>query len=393
MDIDLAALRALERERGIALSVLIPAIEQALLLAYQRTEGAHRQARAELDRKTGHVVIWAREQYEVEVEPEPVVDQTDGQGESDDEAEEGPRPPATRREWGPEFDDTPTGFGRVAATTARQVIVQRLRDIEDEAVLGDFKGREGDIVSGVIQQSPDPRHVTVDFGTVEGIMPLAEQVPGEVYRHGSRIRTYVVSVKRGPRGPQILLSRTHPNLVRKLFALEVPEIADGTVEIAALAREAGHRSKVAVHSKVPGVNAKGACIGPMGARVRAVMNELQGEKIDIVDYSERPETFIAAALSPSRVNSVDIVDRQLRAARVVVPDYQLSLAIGREGQNARLAAKLTGWRIDIRSDTAPANAADAPTNAADASAGSADAADAADSDTGRGSQGPTADES
>lgn len=192
---------------------------------------------------------------------------------------------------------------------------------------------------------------------------------------------------------QILLSRTHPNLVRKLFALEVPEIADGTVEIAALAREAGHRSKVAVHSKVPGVNAKGACIGPMGARVRAVMNELQGEKIDIVDYSERPETFIAAALSPSRVNSVDIVDRQLRAARVVVPDYQLSLAIGREGQNARLAAKLTGWRIDIRSDTAPANAADAPTNAADASAGSADAADAADSDTGRGSQGPTADES
>jgi N utilization substance protein A len=209
-------------------------------------------------------------------------------------------------------------------------------------------------VAGVIQQSPDPRHVTVDFGSVEGILPLAEQVPGERYVHGERLRCYVVSVKRGPRGPQIGLSRTHPNLVRKLFALEVPEIADGSVQIAALAREAGHRTKIAVHSNVPGLNAKGACIGPMGARVRAVMTELHGEKIDIVDFSEDPQEFIAAALSPSRVQSVEIVDRQLRAARVVVPDYQLSLAIGKEGQNARLAAKLTGWRIDIRPDTAAA---------------------------------------
>jgi N utilization substance protein A len=170
----------------------------------------------------------------------------------------------------------------------------------------------------------------------------------------------VVSVRRGPKGPQIGLSRTHPNLVRKLFALEVPEIADGTVEIAALAREAGHRTKIAVHSTVPGVNAKGACIGPMGARVRAVMTELHGEKIDIVDWSEDPKVFVAAALSPSRVESVEIVDPQLRAARVVVPDYQLSLAIGKEGQNARLAAKLTGWRIDIRPDSAPAEAGGAP---------------------------------
>lgn len=352
MDIDLAALRALERERDISLDILIPAIEQAVLLAYQRTEGSYRHARAVLDRKSGHVVILAREEYEVELSEEELAAATEAARLAAEEAGEEPRPVRpTRRELGPEFDDTPTGFGRVAAATARQVILQRLRDIEDEAVLGDFRGREGDIVAGVIQQSPDPRHVTVDFGSVEGILPLAEQVPGEKYVHGARLRTYVVSVKRGPRGPQVMLSRTHPNLVRKLFALEVPEIADGTVEIAALAREAGHRSKVAVHSKVPGVNAKGACIGPMGARVRAVMTEMHGEKIDIVDFSQDPATFIASALSPSRVSSVEIVDAKAKAARVIVPDYQLSLAIGREGQNARLAAKLTGWRIDIRPDT------------------------------------------
>ncbi len=334
MDIDLAALRALERERDISLDQLIPAIEQAMLVAYHRTEGSFKQARVELDRKTGHVVVWAREEG-------PLIPAT----------EEGERP--TRGEPGPEFDDTPEGFGRVAAATARQVIVQRLRDLEDEAILGDFKGREGDIVSGVIQQSADPRNVLVDFGSVEGQLPAAEQVPGEVYRHGDRIRCYVVSVKRGLKGPQIGLSRTHPNLVRALFKLEVPEIADGTVEIAAMIREAGHRTKIAVRAKVPGVNAKGACIGPMGARVRAVMNELGGEKIDIVDYSEDPREFVAAALSPAKVLSVHVVDPQLRAARAIVPDDQLSLSIGKGGQNARLGAKLTGWRIDIKPDTAP----------------------------------------
>jgi N utilization substance protein A len=331
MDIDLAALRALERERDISLDVLIPAIEQALLVAYHRTEGSHRDARVELDRKTGHVIVWAREEGELL----PAV--------------EGER--AERSEPGPEFDDTPAGFGRIAASTARQVIVQRLRDLEDEAILGDFRGREGEVISGIIQQSQDPRNVLVDFGTVEGILPVSEQVPGEKYVHGERLRCFVVSVKRGPRGPQVSLSRTHPNLVRTLFKFEVPEIADGTVEIAALAREAGHRTKIAVHSRVPGVNAKGACIGPMGARVRAVMTELRGEKIDIVDYADDPAAFVAAALSPARVQSVEIVDATARAARVIVPDYQLSLAIGKEGQNARLAAKLTGWRIDIRPDT------------------------------------------
>ena len=335
MDIDLTALRSLERERDISLDVIIPAIEQAMLVAYHRTEGAQRIARVELERKNGHVTVWARE--------EGVLDPETGE----------------RSEPGPEFDDTPAGFGRIAASTARQVIVQRLRDIEDEAIMGDFHGREGDIITGVIQQSSDPRYVMVDFGQIEGSLPLAEQVPGEKYIHGERLRCFVVSVKRGQRGPQISLSRTHPNLVRKLFELEIPEVADGTVQIGALTREAGHRTKVAVHSKVPGVNAKGACIGPMGARVRAVMTELRGEKIDIVDYSDDPATFVAAALSPARVQSVEIVDLKARAARVVVPDYQQSLAIGKEGQNARLAAKLTGWRIDIRADTAPAVATDA----------------------------------
>ncbi len=335
MDIDMTALRALEREREIPMDIIATAIEQALLSAYHRTEGSYRDARVELDRKSGHVTVLAREEGAVH--------------------EDG-----LREEPGPEFDDTPEGFGRVAAATARQVIVQRLRDLEDEAVLGDFKAREGDLVSGVIQQGSDPRNVLVDFGSVEGLLPSAEQVPGEQYVHGQRLRSYVVSVKRGPRGPQIGLSRTHPNLVRALFALESPEIADGTVKIAALAREAGHRTKIAVHATIAGVNAKGSCIGPMGARVRAVMTELHGEKIDIVDYSEDPEIFVAAALSPARVQSVEVVNPRLREARVIVPDYQLSLAIGKEGQNARLAAKLTGWRIDIRPDTAPDDTTAAP---------------------------------
>ncbi|MGB3762563.1 MAG: transcription termination factor NusA [Ornithinimicrobium sp.] len=331
MDIDMAMLRGIAAEREIPLEILVKAIEQATHSAYERVRGpeASASARVELDRKSGHVTVWAREQTAAEGDPVPA-------------------------EPGPEFDDTPEGFGRVAAATARQVIMQRMRELEDDAVLGDFRDREGEIVSGLIQQSSNPRNVLVDFGTVEGELPSAEQVPGESYQHGQRLRCFVVSVKRGARGPQISLSRTHPNLVRKLFALEAPEIADGSVEIAALAREAGHRTKIAVHSTVPGVNAKGACIGPMGQRVRAVMAELQGEKIDIVDYSTDPAAFVASALSPARVLSAEVVDVDTKQVRVIVPDYQLSLAIGREGQNARLANKLTGWRIDIRSDMAEA---------------------------------------
>jgi len=322
MDVDLQALRLIEAEREIPLSVLLSTIEQALLLAYQRTGGAEQRARVELDRKSGRVAVMAQE-----------VDETG----------------AVVREW----DDTPTGFGRVAAATARQVILQRIRDAEDERVLGDFRGREGDIVSGTVQQGRDPRYIRVQLGDVEGIMPPAEQVPGEDLKHGERVRCYVVSVAKGMKGPQITLSRSHPNLVRRLFALEVPELGDGTVEIMGVAREAGHRSKVAVTSRRPGFNAKGAFIGPMGQRVRAVMSELRGEKIDVVDFEEDPARYVAAALSPAKVLSCEVVDPVAKQTRVVVPGYQLSLAIGKEGQNARLAARLTGWRIDIRSDEAP----------------------------------------
>ncbi|MGN0065997.1 MAG: transcription termination factor NusA [Nocardioides sp.] len=319
MDIDLAILRTLEREKEISFDVLVEAIEQALLTAYHKTPGAQSRARVTLDRKSGHVAVLATE--------------TDAEGNAL-----------------AEYDDTPADFGRIAATTAKQVILQRLRDAEDEIKFGEFSGREGDIISGVIQQGRNPDDVMVDLGKIEALLPVSERVPGEEYKHGERIKCLVVSVRKGMRGPQITLSRTHPNLVRKLFALEVPEIADGTVEIAGIAREAGHRTKIAVTSSVQGVNAKGACIGPMGQRVRNVMAELHGEKIDIVDWSEDPAELVAHALSPARVTSVTIVDAAARACRVVVPDFQLSLAIGKEGQNARLAARLTGWRIDIRSD-------------------------------------------
>ncbi len=318
----MATLRGLEHERDLKLDVLIDAIEQALLSAYHKTPGALTHARAVVDRDSGKVSIHAREEDE------------DG-------------------ELGPEFDHTPDDFGRIATATARQVIVQRLRQAGDDAVLGQYADKEGTLVSGVIQQSADPRNVHVDVGDVEALLPGHEQVPTETYVHGERLRGYVLTVARGAKGPSITLSRTHPGLVRKLFEMEVPEIADGTVEIMSLAREAGHRSKMAVRANVPGVNAKGACIGPMGARVRAVMSELRGEKIDIVDWDDDPATFVGNALSPSRVVSVTVVDAEARSARVIVPDYHLSLAIGKEGQNARLAARLTGWRIDIRSDEAP----------------------------------------
>ena len=323
MDIDMSALRGLVREKDISFDLLVEAIESALLIAYHRTEGSHRRARVELDRRTGHVTVWAQE------------DPAD--------LEEGQEPR--------EFDDTPSGFGRIAATTAKQVILQRLRDAEDDATLGEYAGREGDIVTGVVQQGRDPRNVLVDIGRLEAILPVQEQAPGETYPHGMRLRSYVVRVAKGVRGPSVTLSRTHPNLVKKLFALEVPEIADGSVEIAAIAREAGHRTKIAVRSVRAGLNAKGACIGPMGGRVRNVMAELNGEKIDIVDWSDDPAEMVANALSPARVSKVEVVDLAARSARVTVPDYQLSLAIGKEGQNARLAARLTGWRIDIRPDT------------------------------------------
>ncbi|WP_422738840.1 transcription termination factor NusA [Micromonospora sp. WMMD729] len=329
MNIDLAALRALEREREIPFDTILAAIETALLTAYRHTDGAEPHARVEIDRKSGAALVYAQEM--------------DADG-------------SLVREW----DDTPHDFGRIAAMTAKQVILQRLREATDEVHFGEYVGREGDLITGVVQAHEtriEKGIVSVDLGKLEGVLPQSEQVPGERYAHGERIRCVVVHVAKGMRGPQITLSRSHPGLVKKLFALEVPEIADGTVEIGAIAREAGHRTKIAVRSTTPGVNAKGACIGPMGQRVRAVMSELHGEKIDIIDWSDDPATFVGNALSPAKALRVEVVDLAGRAARVTVPDFQLSLAIGREGQNARLAARLTGWRIDIRSDaeqTAPA---------------------------------------
>ena len=336
MNIDMAALHAIEVDRGIAVDELLETIKTALLTAYKHTEGHEADARIDIDRKTCAVKVMARE--------------TDAEG-------------TLIQEW----DDTPEGFGRVAATTARQVMLQRFRDAENERIYGEFSAREGDIVAGVVQRDARENargNIVVRLGTEakgsEGMIRPAEQVPGEQYGHGDRLRCYVIGVTRGVREPRIELSRTHPNLVRKLFSLEVPEIADGSVNIVAVAREAGHRSKIAVASRMPGLNAKGACIGPMGQRVRNVMSELSGEKIDIIDYDDDPARFVANALSPAKVVSVTVIDEAARAARVIVPDFQLSLAIGKEGQNARLAARLTGWRIDIRSDADSADAPSAP---------------------------------
>ncbi|WP_434969952.1 transcription termination factor NusA [Microbacterium sp. bgisy207] len=324
MDIDLTLLRTVEREKDIPFDELVRIIEQAILTAYAKHTSpsgeAPEGARAQLDRKTGHVAIFV-----------PLLD--------DEGVVIG------------EEETTPEDFGRIAAFAAKQVISQRLRDIADDAVLGEFRGKEGDIVAGVVQQGPNPRMVHVDLGTVEAILPPEEQVPGEDYAHGSRLRVYVTSVSKGTKGPSITVSRTHPGLVRKLFALEVPEIPAGLVEIVSLAREAGHRSKIAVKANDPSINAKGACIGELGRRVRAVTEELGGEKIDIVDYSPDLATFVGNALSPAKVTSSFVLDAKTKAVRALVPDYQLSLAIGKEGQNARLAAKLTGAKIDIQPDS------------------------------------------
>lgn len=327
MQIPLTELRGLEREREIPFDELVEIIEQAIQQAYvkhalERGYGTvdPAEVNAAVDRKTGAVSVHVPER--------------------DDEGNIIGESPVNMED-----------FGRIAASAAKQVINQRLRDIADDVVLGEFRNKEGEIVSGVVQQGSNPRMVHVDLGTVEAILPPEEQVPGETYAHGTRIRVYVTSVAKGLKGPQVVVSRTHPQLVRKLFALEVPEIADGQVEIVSLAREAGHRTKVAVKSNDPSINAKGTCIGEMGRRVRAVMAELGEEKIDIVDYSPNLTTFVANALSPAKVTDAFILNEELKQVRALVPDFQLSLAIGKEGQNARLAAKLTGAKIDIQPDS------------------------------------------
>ena len=321
MEIDMSVLRMVEEEKGVTLDTLVDAIEEALLRAYHNLPGAISQARIEIDRRTGRATVFAM-----------------------DEDEDG-NPIG-------EFDDTPSNFGRIATATARSIIAQRLRDAEDSRVLGTFAGKEGTVVTGVVQQSRDRVTTLIKIGDdFEAILPDGEKVPGERYEHGDRIRAYVVSVERGDRGPRILLSRTHPGLVEGLFRREVPEIQEGLVSIKAIAREAGHRTKIAVAATRDGVNAKGACIGPMGGRVRNVMAELRGEKIDIVDWSADSGRFVANSLSPARVSRVVVHSETNRTATAVVPDFQLSLAIGKEGQNARLAARLTNFHIDIHADT------------------------------------------
>jgi N utilization substance protein A len=325
MKIPMDSLRELERERGISFDTLVEAIEKALASAYLRMTNADetRQARSVIDQETGDVTVWAQD-VEIDEETEEVT---------------------VLKEW----EDTPADFGRIAAQTAKQVILQRLREAERDITFGEYSGREGDIVTGIVQQQ-DHRYTILDLGKTEALMPPPEQIPHERYEHGARLKAYIVEVRRSARGPQIIVSRTHPGLIKRLFELEVPEILDGVVEIKAVAREPGHRSKIAVLSNDPNVDPVGACVGSKGSRVRMVMNELRGEKIDIIKWTDDPQDFVANALSPAKVKEVQIQDDG-QTALVIVPDYQLSLAIGKEGQNARLAARLTGLRVDIKSES------------------------------------------
>jgi N utilization substance protein A len=346
MNIPMDSLRELERERGISFETVVEAIENALAEAYLRVTNAdkdERRARAVIDRDTGSVTVFAQD---VEVDPD---------------TEE-----VTVLK---ESEDTPADFGRIAAQTAKQVILQRLRDAERDITFGEYSGREGDIVTGIVQQH-DHRYTILDLGKTEALMPPQEQIPHERYEHGARLKAYIVEVRRSARGPQIIVSRTHPNLIKRLFELEVPEIMDGIVEIRNVAREPGHRSKIAVMSHDRNVDPVGACVGAKGSRVRMVMNELRGEKIDIIKWTENVEEFVANALSPAKVKEVHIQDDG-ETALVIVPDYQLSLAIGKEGQNARLAARLTGLRVDIKSESQvrqEKQAAEAPAPEAEAEA-------------------------
>lgn len=329
MELDLAGIHQLAAGQGIDAETLDDALSEALRLAYLKTPHAAKHARVELDERAGTFTIWAQD--EIPVEP----------------TEDDPYPAP---KLGEEYDDTPHDFGRLAAATARQVISQLFRKAEDDRVLGAFAGQKGKLITGIVQQdAKDPSNVHIAVGDVEALLPLREQVPGERYRHGERLRVYVVNVSRGLRGPEIVVSRSHPELVRHLFEREVPELVSGAVSIMAIAREAGARTKIAVKANTDGVNPKGALIGPAGSRVRAVMENLGHEKIDIVDWSADPAKFVASALSPAVATDVQVISEKNKTAIAFIHDDQLSLAIGKEGQNARLAAKLTGWKIGIES--------------------------------------------
>ena len=329
MELDLAGIHQLAAGQGIDAETLDDALSEALRLAYLKTPHAAKHARVELDERAGTFTIWAQD--EIPVEP----------------TEDDPHPAP---KLGEEYDDTPHDFGRLAAATARQVISQLFRKAEDDRVLGAFAGQKGKLITGIVQQdAKDPSNVHIAVGDVEALLPRREQVPGERYSHGERLRVYVVNVSRGLRGPEIVVSRSHPELVRRLFEREVPELVSGAVSIMAIAREAGARTKIAVKANTDGVNPKGALIGPAGSRVRAVMENLGNEKIDIVDWSADPAKFVASALSPAVATDVQVISEKNKTAIAFIHDDQLSLAIGKEGQNARLAAKLTGWKIGIES--------------------------------------------
>ena len=315
----LEALTAVAADKGISVDVLMGALADALETAYKRMPDSHEYAWVTIDPDSGEIRVMAQELDE-DLEP-----------------------------FGPELDVTPTDFGRIAAQTAKQVMSQRIREAEREMKYEEYAGREGDIVTGIIQQN-DARYTLLDLGRVEALLPQAEQAQYERLEPGTRVKAYIVEVRRTAKGPQIVVSRTHPGLVKRLFELEVPEIADGVVEIRACAREPGARTKIAVWSNDSNVDPVGACVGARGARVRMVVNELRGEKIDIVPFSDDQPDFVAKALSPAKVKEVRIHE-DTGTAEVIVPDFQLSLAIGKEGQNARLSARLTGWRVDIKSET------------------------------------------
>ncbi|MDO8885451.1 transcription termination factor NusA [Candidatus Oleimmundimicrobium sp.] len=320
MKLDLMdAIRQIEREKKIDPEIILEALKTAIASAYKKNYGANLNVYVEIDPESGKIKVFSRTEVEKKGKKEII-----------------------------EKEITPKDFGRIAAQTAKQVILQKIREAEREMMYGEYIDREGDIVTGIIQQS-DQRYTLVNLGRVEALMPSEEQVPGERYEHGMRIKAYIVEVRRTSKEPQIIISRTHPGLLKRLFELEVPEISDGYVEIKSVAREPGFRSKIAVSSRDESIDPVGACVGPKGSRVRMVVGELRGEKIDVVKWNEDSATYVASALSPAKVKTV-IISKDKKTAQVIVPNDQLSLAIGKEGQNARLAAKLTGWRIDIISE-------------------------------------------
>ncbi|MHB1627795.1 MAG: transcription termination factor NusA [Bacilli bacterium] len=334
------ALDQLERERGISSGVLIEAIEAALISAYKRNFSSAQNVRVEVDRLSGNILVFARKTV-VESPQDPRLEL------SLDAAME--MNPNYRLGDIVELEVTPREFGRIAAQTAKQVVTQRIREAERGIIYTAYADLEEDIVSGVVARQ-DGRYSYVDLERTEGLLALSEQIPGERLQLGDRIRAFILRVEKTTKGPQILLSRIHPGLLRRLLELEVPEIYDGIVEVKAVAREAGARSKVAVFSRNRDVDPIGACVGPRGMRIQSIVAELQGEKIDVIEWSNDPAIYVASALSPAKVVDVEVFEGE-KMARVVVPDYQLSLAIGKEGQNARLAAKLTGWKIDIKSES------------------------------------------